>query len=301
MEATQGSGRYLKAGSSADSRMMSTTLPMSAEILDLAPLLMLRAVRARAAVAGMPPSTPEKMLAMPMDRTSLRWLNLVLVILAAILAEMRVSSTATKAMDSDAWKKSMHVEKTAAEPQSAAASVVPSARRASPATQLGVKRCCGKTGGSTRLAEPKLGYRVDSVWMRYEMAPLALRLPQIMPMAAMMTAQGMAMPRILGRMEESTSWPKKKKRKITTACHSHRPMCASCSATLSRSCSWRGSLGRPRAKLSWLTQMMMATPTEKPCITDSGTNCAHLSRLSQKAPMHTNPVMMASSGSTSSP
>ena len=49
-----------------------------------------------------------------------------------------------------------------------------------------------------------------------------------MPMAAMMTAQGMAMPRILGRTVDSTSCPKKKLRKITTACHSHSWMCDSC-------------------------------------------------------------------------
>ena len=74
-----------------------------------------------------------------------------------------------------------------------------------------------------------------------------------------------------------------------------------CSMMLSTRSSWRGSLGRPRAKLSWLTQMMKATPTEKPCITHSGTNCAHWSSLSRKTPMQMKPVMMARSGSTSSP
>ncbi len=51
-----------------------------------------------------------------------------------------------------------------------------------------------------------------------------------MPMAAMMTAQGMAMPLILGRMVERISCPKKKEKKMTTACHSHRWMCDSCAA-----------------------------------------------------------------------
>jgi hypothetical protein len=68
---------------------------------------MLRAVRAKAAVAGMPPTMPVTMLARPRPNTSLRWLKVVLVMVSAILAEMRVSSRATNEIDSADERKSM--------------------------------------------------------------------------------------------------------------------------------------------------------------------------------------------------
>jgi hypothetical protein len=71
------------------------------------PVLMLRAVRAKAAVAGMPPTMPVTMLAIPRPNTSLRWLKVVLVMVSAILAEMRVSSRATNEIDSADERKSM--------------------------------------------------------------------------------------------------------------------------------------------------------------------------------------------------
>lgn len=64
-----------------------------------APERMLRDVRARAAVAGMPPKMPEMKLTMPMERTSWRWSKSVFVMRSAMKAEMSVSRTATTAME----------------------------------------------------------------------------------------------------------------------------------------------------------------------------------------------------------
>jgi hypothetical protein len=83
---------------------------------------------------------------------------------------------------SPAWKKSMHVRNTAAEePHELESSpsepaVISSPPAAPSATRhWGVKSSRGNTGGWTRLAPPKEGYRVESVWIRYVITPCALQ------------------------------------------------------------------------------------------------------------------------------
>ena len=66
-------------------RKVTAAEQMMPDTREVAPLLTLRAVRARAAVPGIPPKHPATTLAMERARTSCRWLNLVLVILSANL------------------------------------------------------------------------------------------------------------------------------------------------------------------------------------------------------------------------
>ncbi len=75
----------MKKGRKTRDRAMTLKEQMMPETRDVAPLLMFSAVRASAAVAGMPPNMPDIMLAIEIANTSCRWLNLVLVIRSAIL------------------------------------------------------------------------------------------------------------------------------------------------------------------------------------------------------------------------
>jgi hypothetical protein len=67
-----GRGRNLKYGRNTSESATTLKEHMMAEIRDVAPLLMFSAVRARAAVAGMPPKMPAKMLAREIAKTSRR-------------------------------------------------------------------------------------------------------------------------------------------------------------------------------------------------------------------------------------
>jgi len=83
---------------------------MTPEVLEVAPVLIFSAVRASAAVAGIPPKIPEAMFAKAVPSISRGCENSVFVIRSAILALISVSriaiaETATDALNMLALKK----------------------------------------------------------------------------------------------------------------------------------------------------------------------------------------------------